>query len=620
MATIGRSDNIHRRRVGINPLELFRRLAECLGFPVLDTGEKIVTQDFPDVNLPLEEFRDRYLLKEILRKYPNFDLGIDTNRVALDSFKEAERVNRETNERLSSSKLGHDPRVIEAYSLSCRKASEIAGRLNVRGFIRGARFGPGATTGTKAAQAAVPLKLSKVLDVTREAHDLAYLYLTTAAPKWAYGIVGFGQAGIEASTVLRIVDGDRAALVPKSALTGRLIFVQPCANAVLQLGAGRALRERMFSYGINLQDQEINQRRARQASLDGKNATVDIKDASNSLTKLVVWDHFGNHSISDGPHSRSDPRWFILFDKLRTRFGVVDGKPHEFEMFSAMGNGYTFEVESLIFYCLASATCEVLGIEPDVSVYGDDIICPSAAVKLLTDVLSHAGFSLNEKKTFVSTEGSLFRESCGAHYLNGFDVTPFYVDKPLDTYHEIMLLANNLRRWASHGSWGCDVRVLPLYEWIVSHLPNRVQRTCIPLGVGDNGLVKSFDEARPSLARRKGVPGSPGSPCHRANLIYGYNARVLVRHSHTKVVDGEYGLLAWLYSREVSKFQPKSWLGQRLQHLFPKRVKPFGIETKRYTLSFRTQVVRDWPDIGPWIEHNACSTDSCIMEQENVEV
>jgi hypothetical protein len=605
--------SIDSRCVPVDPFELFGRLAESLGVHDLKwygkfrDAKSIVSLGIPDIDVRNADyvriFRDRYLLKEVLRKYPGFDLGIDRSRVALDSFWKAEGVNRATNERLSSLPRGIDPRVLKAYSLSCRKAAEIAGRLNVRGFIRGARFGPGATTGTTAAEAAVPLKLSKVLDVTHEAKELAYLYLTTAAPSWAVNIYrqhvyrhDSRGSGIDASTLLREVESDRAELVPKSAKTDRLIFVQPCANAVLQLGVGRALRERMYSWGINLQDQSINQNLAREASKTGQLATVDLENASNSMSKLVVWDHFGNFPIRDG--SRTDSRWYVVADLLRTRFGKVDGRLHEFEMFSAMGNGFTFEMESLIFHCLATATCEVLGIKPLVSVYGDDIILPVAAMALFRKVLSHAGFAINEDKTSDSVWGPLFRESCGGHYLDGFDVTPVYVDKVLDTEHEIILLANNLRRWASNGSWGCDRRLQPVYEWIVSHLSKRGQRTAVPNGMGDEGLVKDFDEARPSVALRQ--KARKGELYHPPPLAW--YSTVLVRSKRKKIVRDERGLVAWLFTRETGKFSLRdNTLEGRLARMFPKH-EPIGLNVQKEHISVKRRVIHGhWRDIGPWL-------------------
>jgi hypothetical protein len=92
-----------------------------------------------------------------------------------------------------------------------------------------------------------------------------------------------------------------------------------------------------------------------------------------------------------------------------------------------MGNGFTFPLETLIFWALA-ACC----VRPEdvgkVSVYGDDIIVPTYAYALLTEVLVAAGFLVNSKKSFVDGP---FRESCGRDYLSGIDIRPSYIKDAL---------------------------------------------------------------------------------------------------------------------------------------------------------------------------------------------
>ena len=88
-----------------------------------------------------------------------------------------------------------------------------------------------------------------------------------------------------------------------------------------------------------------------------------------------------------------------------------------------MGNSYTFELESLIFFSLAYATCTHLGLSPkNVSVYGDDVVIPVEAMNLFREVLTVCGFIINTDKSYSSGP---FRESCGADYLEGLDIRPF---------------------------------------------------------------------------------------------------------------------------------------------------------------------------------------------------
>jgi hypothetical protein len=315
----------------------------------------------------------------------------------------------------------------------------------------------------------------------------------TESPLWAFNI---GKE-ICPDTVLVIEDNEKVTTVPKNAATDRVIAIQPDMNIYCQLAVGYCLRHALSRVGVNLNDQTINQRRALEGSLEGKLATVDLSSASDSIVWQLVWDFIGNWSDLDGSIDRT---WWRVMDTLRCETGMVDGEIFVWERFSAMGNGYTFELESLIFWALTVSTCEVLGVPPDVSVYGDDIICPVEVIPLLEQVFSFCGLDFNMKKTHMDTGPMAFRESCGKHYMGGTDVTPFYVDAVLDNDAEILLLANNIVRWAVFpGGYGRDKRLQPLWEWVVSHLSSKARKSAIPLGEDDDGLIMDFDEASPRV-------------------------------------------------------------------------------------------------------------------------
>lgn len=596
------SDTSHSVRAAIDPVELHRRLSVALGIrPVGDDEAKLVSLDFPDTASPT--FREEYLLKEVLRKYQDFDLGVDRRQAALDSLKEAEAVNRTTNDRLGKIGYGENPRVMGVYASSCRKAAKILGRFRWDWYTDALRFGPGSTTSVKVPHVNLPTKLTGKPQTTAKAKDLAYTLLTNT-PCWAYTV----DRCVSPETVLEVMDYDVVGCVPKNAHIDRTTASQPDANVVLQLAHGGCMRRRLFEWGVNLNDQTINQRLAWEASKGlTDDATVDVRNASASMTQALVWDHLGNHD-----HEYIDPRWYEMADAIRTERGQIDGQVRTYEMFVAMGNGYCFELESLIFYTLAVATCEELGLSFDdyrpldqdeliekkslVSVYGDDIILPAAAVPLLEEVFAYAGFQFNRSKTFSNTEGPRFRESCGGHYLDGRDVSPFYVRRSLDNVEDIILLANNLKRW-SRLDWGLDGRLKPVYEWIVSHLPKSALQTCIPWGDANDGLIKDFDEARPSVVQA-GPPnkrfviqhsvigindpyperkswdltdtGTRGflriatklvrtTDCKQWPVIrVGYKAQTLKMVSRGKQLQDGVGMLVWLYQRSYTRFTPPS--------------------------------------------------------------
>lgn len=103
---------------------------------------------------------------------------------------------------------------------------------------------------------------------------------------------------------------------------------------------------------------------------------------------------------------------------------LVDGRWIQLEKFSSMGNGFTFELETLIFWALVESLRDLRSQTGGrVSVYGDDIVCPSDIATDLIELLDFCGFEVNTKKSHWA---GLFRESCGEHFFRGKNVTPIY--------------------------------------------------------------------------------------------------------------------------------------------------------------------------------------------------
>jgi len=252
-------------------------------------------------------------------------------------------------------------------------------------------------------------------------------------------------------------DGNVVFTVPKTSEIDRAACKEPALNQLLQTTVGDHIRDRLKLFGINLNDQSRNQKLAREGSLSGHLATIDLKSASDSISQRCVFELLPTC-------------WVKLLDDLRSPKGLLpDGSDVVWEKHSTMGNGYTFELESLIFWALTCATIKnenrvdatsVRYRATHVSVYGDDIICPSSHYHAVCQTLIGVGFTVNEKKSFH--EGP-FRESCGGHYYNGHDVKPFYIRKPIDSPDRIIWLLNALRRWASDDDGWCDPSVYQLW-------------------------------------------------------------------------------------------------------------------------------------------------------------
>jgi len=205
--------------------------------------------------------------------------------------------------------------------------------------------------------------------------------------------------------------------VPKSSKTDRTIVVEPWLNSFYQLGYGSYIARCLKRVGVDLSDQTLNQRLAREGSLTGALATLDLSSASDTIAESLVW-----HLL---PFD-----WAQRLAYLRTRSVELERKDGGAEVvdlvkFSTMGNGYTFALESLIFWALVSSACP---LGSTIAVFGDDIVCPTDHVAQVVRVLKAAGFTVNLSKSHW--EGP-YRESCGKDYVSGFDVRPCFIKDSL---------------------------------------------------------------------------------------------------------------------------------------------------------------------------------------------
>jgi hypothetical protein len=260
------------------------------------------------------------------------------------------------------------------------------------------------------------------------------------------------------------VDGNSLFTVDKSSEIDRCAAKEPTLNMLMQRALGNAIRRSLRKVGVDLNDQTRNQRLARTGSISGSLATIDLSSASDSMSVECV-------------RLLLPPEWFAILDDCRSKWTYVRDEWHDNEMFSSMGNGFTFELESLIFVALTRALAWVTGSKGSISVFGDDIICPSDLAHGLGQVLGYFGFSLNSEKSFWGDhyrKDDGFRESCGKHYHRGEDVSPFYVKEiPLDAKRYIHL-GNKLRQWLAIESDVLDPRFYALWCKIRNAVPRPV--------------------------------------------------------------------------------------------------------------------------------------------------
>jgi len=171
---------------------------------------------------------------------------------------------------------------------------------------------------------------------------------------------------------------------------------------------------------------------------------------------------------------------------LRSTRTLIDGKWVVLEKFSSMGNGYTFELETVIFSAIANVVSRLCGYDgrlgKDVYVFGDDIIVKDDVASSVVAVLEFLGFSLNREKSFWGKVP--FRESCGGDFFEGRAVRGFYLKGDPDTPEKLISVANGIRKVGFQlGLTYNDL--LPSWFSVLDELPSAIRRCRGPEELGD---------------------------------------------------------------------------------------------------------------------------------------
>lgn len=239
------------------------------------------------------------------------------------------------------------------------------------------------------------------------------------------------RLGLTAHTVQNMSQS-KLSLVPKNSKGPRTISGEAVRRMWAQLGLDYLIRKRVAAHSysrnsINLTDQTVNARLALESSKSGRRATLDLSEASDRISmKLISW--------------VLPVEWFQAICRIRsTEMRLPSGDPLVLSKVSPMGNGFTFSLESLVFWAITSATIahsmeEAYTSEDDLKwacqntfVYGDDIIIPVEYTEKVMSSLERYGFRINRDKSFWAGP---FRESCGTDAFNGVDVTPLKIKAP----------------------------------------------------------------------------------------------------------------------------------------------------------------------------------------------
>jgi len=271
----------------------------------------------------------------------------------------------------------------------------------------------------------------------------------------------------------------RVVSVPKTQKTPRIIAIEPSTVQYVQQGILEALNETIHSSYLNdfigTKDQTPNQRLAKEGSLNGDLATLDLSEASDRVSSKLVRALMARHPLSSE----------AVFACRSERASVPGEGVISLSKFASMGSALCFPFEAMVFF-----TIILLGIERElghqftkksdvypflgkVRVYGDDLIVPIDYVHTVVDLLEHFGARVGRSKSFWN--GS-FRESCGKEYYDGHDVSIVKVRRVfpsrLQQVAEVESLVSLRNQMYQFGNWRVAKWLDDKCRKVLNYFPN----------------------------------------------------------------------------------------------------------------------------------------------------
>lgn len=305
--------------------------------------------------------------------------------------------------------------------------------------------------------------------------------------------------------------GSRGSSVYKDSEKRRFINIECLWDSVIQKMVGFAFRQCLkFNARIDLDDGQQYHRYL----ISKPVTTVDESNASDSIV----------HKLCQKVLS-FDSRLVDLLDVTRASFILLDVESptgrgtfaHQKSWFpvkktSSMGNGYTFELLSLLLGSL------VRYHDSDGSVYGDDIICSNEAAEDIIEDIRAAGFIVNQKKSFVNKP---FRESCGAFFLDNYGYITCFDIKWCHSVHDVITTVNKFGRIISKNQgWEHPLKdmIVRLYNDLLGKVPAFLRG---PECGGNTNLPEWVEDVK-FLKRQK-----PSAICKEMQQAYSKTANAL---------------------------------------------------------------------------------------------
>lgn len=342
----------------------------------------------------------------------------------------------------------------------------------------------------------------------------------------------------------------RVVSVPKTYKTPRIIALEPTCMQFMQQGILHRLvpvmeEDSFLSPFVGFTRQEPNQLLAREGSLHGGLATLDLSEASDRVSYqhvLAMFDRF--------------PLVREAVDATRSRKADVPGHGViRLAKFASMGSALCFPMEEMVFLTIIFSSIEqslstsftrrdVSRFAGKVRVYGDDIVVPAEHVDCVIDGLESFGLKVNVNKSFWNGK---FRESCGKEYYDGTDVTLVRVRQALPSSRKdasAVIAAVELRnQFYSAGFWQTAAflddaieRVLPLFP-IVEETSSALGRWSVfPFDYYRNAVRMDADHQvlfRPLVRAYTVSSKSPPSGCSGEGALLKY----LIKRSDLPIAD-----------------------------------------------------------------------------------
>jgi hypothetical protein len=232
--------------------------------------------------------------------------------------------------------------------------------------------------------------------------------------------IGFQIFSWKLERVTLFVHGSRFSTVPKNNEKRRPINIEPFGNILVQRRIGNKIRTLLKGVGLDLDETAEIHREA----ISKEVATIDLSDASDSISTSLVQFLLPTRLFEE-----------IMASRSQMTLGL-DGSYHIPRKISSMGNGFTFELMTMILFALGRT------FDPRASVFGDDIIISREAAEPMIECMTSVGLKVNKSKTFIYSK---FRESCGSNYHDDFGYIKSFDFLYPENIHDCIVIYNKAK-------------------------------------------------------------------------------------------------------------------------------------------------------------------------------